>query len=137
MRAFIDSNIFIYAAQAHPEFGEDCKRIIASIEKGEMAAVTSTLNISEVGEVLHRYAGRKASSKVLEFLLALPMEIEPVVKEHLIAAGEYFREYSINYFDCIYLALMREKFIDSIITNDKHFEKVEGINVVTPTDASR
>ncbi|MFQ5976132.1 MAG: type II toxin-antitoxin system VapC family toxin [Candidatus Hydrothermarchaeales archaeon] len=132
MRAFVDSNIFIYAVQAHPEFGGACRDIVADIEKGKIVATTSTLNISEVGEVIDRYAGRKESCRVVELLLALPMDISPVVKEHLIMALGYFNEHSTNYFDCVFLALMEEKFIDVIITNDRHFENVDGIKVITP-----
>ncbi len=132
MRAFIDSNIFIYAAQAHPEFGGACRDIIADIEKGKIAATTSTLNISEVGEVIDRYVGKKVSRRAVDLLLALPMEISPVVKEHLLMALNYFNEHSINYFDCVFLAVMEEKFIDVIITNDSHFGKVDGIKVITP-----
>ncbi|GBE53927.1 hypothetical protein BMS3Bbin15_00073 [archaeon BMS3Bbin15] len=36
MRAFIDSNIFIYAAQAHREFGEGSIKIARDIEKGRL-----------------------------------------------------------------------------------------------------
>jgi predicted nucleic acid-binding protein len=131
MRVFVDSNIFIYAAQAHPEFGTACKKIIADIEKGRITATTSTLNISEIGEVLGRYAGRKKSHRVVELVLALPLEVSPVLKEHLIAALNYFK---INYFDCVFLAIMEEKFIDTIITNDAHFKKIHGIKVVTPLE---
>lgn len=46
-------------------------------------------------------------------------------------ANSYFNEHSINYFDCVFLAVMEEKFIDAIITNDAHFEKVVGIKVIT------
>ncbi len=134
MRAFVDSNIFIYAAQAHPEFGDACRKIIADIEKGKITAATSTLNISEVGEVVGRYGGKKESLRVVELLLALPMDILPVVKEHLIMAASYFDKYSINYSDCVFLAVMEEKFIDVIITNDAHFGGVGGLEVVTPVE---
>jgi len=132
MRAFIDSNIFVYAAQAHPEFGDACKDMIADIENGKITATTSTLNVSEVGEVVDRYAGKKESHRVVELLLALPMDVSPVVKEHLMMALNYFNKYKINYFDCVFLAVMEEKFIDVIITNDSHFKKVDRINVITP-----
>ena len=134
MRVFVDSNIFIYAAQAHPEFGEACKKIIKDIEREKIEAFISTINILEIGEVLDRYAGKKESLRVLELLLALPMDILPVVKEHLIMATSYFDRYSINYADCVFLSIMEEKFIDVIITNDRHFEKLDEIKVVKPLD---
>ncbi|MFQ6050065.1 MAG: type II toxin-antitoxin system VapC family toxin [Candidatus Hydrothermarchaeota archaeon] len=134
MRAFIDSNIFVYAAQAHPEFGQKCRKIIEDVEKDKLLGVTTSLNISEVVEAIDRVAGRNKSFATLELLLALPIHIEPVYKEHLIMAKEYFNQYKINYFDCVYLAVMEEKFIKTIITNDAHFQEVDKINVIKPLE---
>ncbi len=134
MRTFIDSNIFVYTAQAHPEFGQRCKKIIEDIEKDKVIGVTTSLNISEVVEVIDRFIGRNKSSAALELLLALPIHIEPVYKEHIIMAKEYLNQYKLNFFDCIYLAVMEEKFIKTIITNDVHFEEVDKINVIRPLE---
>ncbi|GBE53928.1 hypothetical protein BMS3Bbin15_00074 [archaeon BMS3Bbin15] len=72
--------------------------------------------------------------ETLELLLALPMEVLPVGKEHIIMAQEIFSRHRINFFDCVYLAVMDEKFIDTIITNDSHFEGINGIRVVKPRE---
>lgn len=133
-RAFVDSNIFVYAAQAHPKFGPACRKIIEDIESMEIEAVTSVLNVAEVAEVIDRNVGRKAAVEVLELLLSLPMDIEEVVKEHEIDALSVFSASAANYFDTVFLAVMKEKFIDTIITNDSHFDGIKGIRVVKPTD---
>lgn len=132
MRAFIDSNIFIYAAQAHPKFGKACKIIMEDIESRKIDATTSVLNIAEVGEVLDRNVSRKDAANVIGLLLALPMDIEDIVKEHEIDALSIFSTSKANYFDTIFIALMKEKFIDTIITNDSHFEEIKGIKVIKP-----
>ena len=136
MRAFIDSNIFIYAAQAHPEFGEACKKIMQDIESRKIQATTTVLNIAEVAEFIDRNENRKAAINVTELLLALPMDIEDVVKEHEIDALFIFSASKANYFDTIFVAVMKEKFIDTIITNDSHFEGIKGIKVIKPLDYS-
>jgi len=134
MRAFIDSNIFIYAAQAHTKFGKVCKKIVEDIESGKIEATTSVLNVAEIVEVIDRNVNRKTATNVAELLLALPMDIEDVVKEHEIDALSIFSLYDANYFDTIFVAVMKEKFIDVIITNDSHFEAVKGIKVIKPLD---
>ena len=134
MRVFIDSNIFIYAAQAHPEFGEACKKILKDIELRKIEAVTSVLNIAEVAEFIDRNETRKAAINVIELLLALPMDIEDVVKEHEVDALSIFSSTKANYFDTVFVAVMKEKFIDTIITNDSHFEGIKGIKVLKPLD---
>lgn len=134
MRVFIDSNIFIYAAQAHPKFGGACKKIVEDIESKKIEATTSVLNIAEVTEVIDRNANRKAAVNVVELLLALPMDIEDVVKEHEVDALSIFSTLEANYFDTVFAAVMKEKFIDTIITNDSHFEDLKGIKVIKPLD---
>ena len=132
MRAFIDSNIFIYAAQSHPSFGKKCKQIIEDIENEKITAITSSLNISEIGEVISRYVGKTEAVKAVELVSALPMSIEPVTKENTIDAISIYCKYNINYADAIMVSVIQEKFINAIITNDKHFDKVKGIEVIKP-----
>lgn len=134
MRVFVDSNIFIYAAQAHPKFGESCKKIITDIESKKIEATTSVLNIAEIAEFIDRNENRNASAMVLELLLALPMDIEGIFKEHEINALHFFASSKANFIDTIFVAVMKEKFIDTIITNDSHFERVKGIKVIKPLD---
>jgi len=134
MRAFIDSNIFIYAAQAHPKFGNACKNIVKDIEARKIEATTSVLNIAEVAEVVDRNVNRKAATQVVELLLSMPMDIEGVVKEHEIDALSIFSSSKANYFDTVFISIMKEKFIDTIITNDSHFEEIKGIKAIKPLD---
>ena len=134
MKAFVDSNIFIYAAQAHPEFGEACKKIIQDIESRRIQAMTTVLNIAEVAEFIDRNENRNAAINVVELLLSLPMDIEDVVKEHEIDALSIFSASKANYFDTVFIAVMKEKFIDTIITNDSHFKGLKGIKVIKPLD---
>jgi len=51
MKRFVDTNIFIYVATNHPQFGQTAKQILKRIEQGE-DAVTSTLVLCEVAWVL-------------------------------------------------------------------------------------
>ena len=134
MRAFIDSNIFIYAAQAHSKFGKACKKIIEDIESRKIEATTSVLNVAEVAEVIDRNVNRKTAVNVVGLLLALPMDIEDVVKEHEVDALSIFALSKANYFDTVFVAVMKEKFIDTIITNDSHFGGIKGIKSIKPLD---
>ena len=134
MRAFVDSNIFVYAAQSHPKFGAACKKIIADIESKKFEAVTSVINIAESVEVIERNSNRKIALTALELLLALPMDIEDVAKEHAVDAQYVFSTSKANYSDTVFVSIMKEKFIDTIITNDSHFESIKGVKVIKPLD---
>ena len=84
--------------------------------------------------MIDRNSNRKVASVALELLLALPMDIEDVVKEHEVDALSLFSSSKANYSDIVFVAVMKEKFIDTIITNDSHFEGVKGIKVIKPLD---
>jgi len=47
MKRFVGTNVFIYSATNHPQFGENARRILERIEQGERA-VTSTQVLCEV-----------------------------------------------------------------------------------------
>gem|GEM_PF-6632914 len=111
-----------------------CKKIVEDIESRRIEATTSVLNIAEVAEVIDRNVNRKAATNVTELLLALPMDIEDVVKEHEIDALSIFSAFTANYFDTVFVTVMKEKFIDTIITNDSHFEDIKGIKIIKPLD---
>ena len=61
MKRFVDTNIFIYSATNHPQFGKTAKQILERIEKGE-ETVTSTLVLCEVAWVLEAM-GKQSSIK--------------------------------------------------------------------------
>ena len=77
---------------------------------------------------------RQAAANVVELLLSLPMDIEDVVKEHEVDALSIFSTARANYFDAVFIAVMKEKFIDTIITNDSHFEGLKGIKAINPLE---
>jgi predicted nucleic acid-binding protein len=134
MNVFIDSNIFVYVIHAHEKFGKKCKQIIEDIESGKITAFTSALNISEIGEVLFRNAGKIEAIKAIELICALPIEILPISKENTLDAISIFNENNINFADSVISSVMREHFIDTIITNDKHFEKIKSFQTINPND---
>jgi len=49
---YIDTNIFIYAIENHPEYGEACKRILVDVEKGKLKACASILVLVDIINVL-------------------------------------------------------------------------------------
>lgn len=62
------------------------------------------------------------------------MDVEDIVKEHAIDASYIYSTSKANYSDTVFVALMKEKFIDTIITNDSDFENIKGIKVIKPLD---
>jgi len=94
------------------------------------------LNIAEIVELVDRKISRKSAINVAGLLIALLMDIADVVKEHEIDAFSYFSKLKANYFDTIFLSVIKERFIDTIITNDSHFEELKDLKVIKPLDYS-
>ena len=134
MRAFIDSNIFIYALSADSKFGEASEKIIQDIQSGKIDATTTTLNIAEVVEIIERNADKQKAILSAEALLQIPMNIESVEKEHAIEATFIFSSSKANFSDTLFVSVMREKFIETIITNDSDFDSIKGIKVIKPLE---
>ena len=45
---YLDTNIFIYALEAYPEYVSILTSVFAAIDKGQVKAVTSELTLAEV-----------------------------------------------------------------------------------------
>lgn len=122
-RKFVDTNIFLYAIQAHPEFGEKSRKILEQIDKGEKA-VTSMMNIAEVCWWLEKHGrGDKIEEEIRLINSILNLEIIPLTIDDFILAAKFVKEYSIDFNDCICLAVMRRMNISTIYSNDRDFDK--------------
>jgi predicted nucleic acid-binding protein len=44
----LDTNLFIYVFEQHPEFGERAKAILEQIEDGFVSAVASSVSLTEI-----------------------------------------------------------------------------------------
>ena len=66
---YIDTNIFTYAIENHPEYGKDCKRILLEVEKGKLKACVSILVLVEIINVLTKM------NKIIEKRGGKPLDI--------------------------------------------------------------
>lgn len=122
-RRFVDTNIFLYLIQGHPEFGELSKRILERIDEGEKA-VTSQINLAEVCWWLEKHKrGEEIEEKIRLISSILNLEIASLTLEDFLLAAKLIREYTIDFNDCLSLAIMKRMEIDTIYSNDTDFDK--------------
>jgi len=121
---FVDTNIFLYVIQAHPEFGERSKEILKSVDHGEERAITSMINLAEVCWWLesHKRSG-EINDQIRLISSILNLEIVPLSLDDFLSAAELIKEYSIDFNDCLCLAVMERMKIDTIYSNDMDFNK--------------
>jgi len=126
---FVDTNIFLYVIQAHPEFGEKSKEILERIDMGE-EAITSLLNIAEVCWWMEKHGKKdriEDELRLINSILNLKI-ISPTIDDFLLAA-RYVRDYSIDFNDCVSLAVMKRFDVNTIYSNDRDFDKTWAIRM--------
>jgi|Deesub1362A_J573_1020465.scaffolds.fasta_scaffold01653_19 predicted nucleic acid-binding protein len=122
-RKFVDTNIFLYAIQANPEFGKRSKEILKRVDEGEKA-VTSLINLAEICWWLEKHGSRDKIEEELRLINSiLNLEIIPVTTDDLLLAAKFVKEYSIDFNDCISLAVMKRMKISTICSNDRDFDR--------------
>lgn len=123
-RNFVDTNIFLYVTQAHPQFGKQSKNILERIDAGERA-VTSLINLAEICWWLEKHGKRDWIESELRLITSiLGLEITPLTLEDFLVASRFVTEYRINFNDCLILATMKRLGIEGIYSNDPDFDKV-------------
>jgi predicted nucleic acid-binding protein len=124
-RNFVDTNIFLYAIQAHPEFGRTSKEILKRIDGGEKA-VTSLINLAEICWWLERHEKRDLIEDELKLITSIiNLEIVPLASHDFLLASRFVKEYKINFNDCLMLAAMKKQGLKGIYSNDPDFDRVE------------
>ncbi len=133
---FLDSNILLrHLTNDDPQAGRACFALIKDIEEGRQSAWTSDLVIAEVVFVL--------SSKSLYNLdraticdLLLPLINLPGLKlPHKRLYARIFELYTalpIDYIDAYHVALMERQRTRRVLSYDRHFDRVKGIERQEP-----
>lgn len=127
MRRFVDTNVFIYVLTKDPGFFEVSKRILGRIEDGE-EAVTSTVVVDEVCVFLEMHGRSREIPVALSSIRSyVSMEVVSFALEDMAKASKLVEQYGIDWHDCLNVVLMKKRGVEEVYSNDRHFDKVEGI----------
>jgi len=129
---FIDSNIFFYAKILDREYGESCAKILGRIDRGELKAATSTLVIIELANALRKYGLGKEAKNVVDAIFSLDLQVYEIEQLDVRNALRLFDEFGISPYDCVHVAVMKRAGITQIISADKDFDKIAGIQRLDP-----
>jgi len=125
--SFIDSNVFFYAKIFDREYGDACAGVLGKIEKGELEAVTSTLVVVELANVLRKYGLSDEVKDVVDAVFSLDMRVFEVDSIDVRTAASVFDKFKISPYDCVHAAVMKKAGIFEIISADRDFDKIEWI----------
>lgn len=136
MKIFIDTNIPMYAAGKDHPFKEKCYGILESIAREEIEAYTDT---EVLQEILYRYFyinQRETGFEIFDlFATIMDGVILPVLHGDIMLArllAEKDETIMLYPRDLIHLAVMLNNGITRIITADRGFLNIPGIETITP-----
>ena len=136
MRVFVDANVPMYAAGRDHAFKAPCARFMLAVARRRVDAVS---DVEVLQEILHRFAAVRRPSVgfvVFESFAALPV-IHPVVIDDLWECRAILKDHiDIRPRDAIHAAVMRRVGVRTIVSYDRHFDGIGGIDRVTPDAVS-
>ena len=127
MTRYIDSNIFIHNLIGDSRLGDVSERYLEDVAKGKEIAATSVHTMIEIYAFLK---GKRLSEQKISTILSeinqhgvILLSFEP---EFLVEALPMVKR-GWKFGDAIHLNTMRKNGINEIVTDDRHFNGVEGI----------
>ncbi len=116
IKAYIDTNIFIYAIIHHPTYGKVCARILGDLQNGVYEGYGSLMVAIELLGSLSKI-DPKVARRAVELYFALNMRLLPLNEEVLTLASLLNEILNLRY-DAIHAAAMMLNEVPIIITND-------------------
>jgi len=135
---YLDTNVFIYAIEQHPEYGKACARVLQDVQDGRLKAACSQLVLVEVLTVLKKLNSvlDKQKKKPLDIranvdaILSLPITWFELNIFTIKRASEY--HYAVSGVDYIHLATMEINNITTVVSADRDFDKVDFVKRMDP-----
>jgi predicted nucleic acid-binding protein len=128
----LDTNLFIYVFEQHPEFGEKSKAILEQIEDGFVAAVASSVSLTEI-LVKPIREGNLTLEKQYKLLFSHFPNLTILPIDNMVAErAAYLRgKYNIKTSDALIVATALVANADLFITNDQRLEIVKEIKCIS------
>jgi predicted nucleic acid-binding protein len=128
----LDTNLFIYVFEQHPQFGEKAKAILEEIENGTISAVASSVSLTEI-LVKPIREGNLTLEKQYKLLFSHFPNLSILPIDNVVAErAAYLRgKYNIKTPDALIVATALVANADLFITNDQRLEIVKEIQCIS------
>jgi predicted nucleic acid-binding protein len=134
---FLDTNILIrFLTGDVPEQAEQCRSLVNDLSDGSRAAWTSHFVIAEAVFTLSRYYGldRESIAEKLGIIISLRglrIDDKRMFRE---VFALYTEHPAIDYADCYHAALIQTHGDGRVLSYDKHFDRLRGVERIEPSD---
>jgi len=133
---YIDSNVFLYPVLYDSEAvveARKSKEFLLKIAQGGVEACTATVTWDEVVWVIRKIFGFDPSMEVGKKFLSFPnLRLLGVKNGTICTAQELMEKYKIKPRDAIHAATALENKVTEIVSYDKDFDEINGINRTEP-----
>lgn len=134
-RIALDTNIFIFAFEQHPDYGKIVKTILDKVEEGELEAVASTITLTEILTKPFREGNDMLEKRYRLLFTHFPNLALVPVDISVAERGAYLRgKYGIKTPDALITATAIVSKAELFITNDKTLKKINDINIISIDD---
>lgn len=126
---FLDTNILLRHLTAdNPEQSPRATALLAAIEAGELKVHITDVVIFETVYTLERlyHQEKRAIREALALILALPGILLPK-KRRLLSVLELYATKNLPFADAYFAIIMRDLKTNTIMSFDRHFDRIEGI----------
>jgi predicted nucleic acid-binding protein len=128
----MDTNLFIYAFEQHPDYGETVKVLLEKVEEGAVVATASTITLTEILTKPIREGNESLEKRYRLLFTHFPNLIVISVDMDVAEQAAYLRgRYGLKTPDALIVASAIASKADLFITNDQRLAIVKEIKIMT------
>lgn len=126
---YLDANFFIFALLDRTNRGLEARKLQQKIVDGSEEAITSSLALDEIMWVLIRGERKHLLRTVIEGIYSTPnLDVVQVSSTAPLLALDLIERYELKPRDALHLAVMRENRVESIVSDDADFDRIEWVD---------
>lgn len=128
----VDTNLFIYHFENHPELSEPVGRFLEKAEEGGARLVTSTITLMEVLVVPKRHGFGSLCQRYRDLLASFPnLEVVAIDAEVAEIAADLRASYPLRPPDALQLAAAIHKGAGAFVSEDRRMRRVSEIEILS------
>lgn len=135
-RFFLDTAVFLYAVGGEHRYREPCRRLVDLLAAGALRGEASVELVQEFADVRSRRSGDRAAAAREARDVAALCTLHEVTRSDLLLALSLFRSLPrLEMRDALHAATALERGVFTIVSPDRAFDEVAGLERLDPTRA--
>jgi predicted nucleic acid-binding protein len=135
-RFLFDTGVFVYALGGEHRYRDPCRAILHEVQGRRLAAEASTELIHEFAYVRLRRAGDRAEAARSARAIGRSLSLHAVEPRDMERALDLWSEHEqLDVRDAIFAAQALNRGIEAILSPDRDFDGIPGLQRIDPVDA--